>query len=52
MQMNRQLRHYELLVLDRMSIRVEVRVNTNPLLKLPGIYLKTSYRINVFTQAR
>lgn len=50
--MNGQLRHYELLVLGRMSINVEVRVDANPLSRLPGVYLKTSFRTNVFTQAR
>lgn len=40
---------YELFVLGRPRVSVKVRVDANPLLRLPGIYSKAQIRTNVFT---
>ena len=47
--MNGKVRHYELFVLGRQRVSVKVRVDANPLLRLPGICSETQFRMNVFT---
>lgn len=49
MQMNGRLRHYEELALGRLRVRIKVRVDTNPLKRLPGILSKVHFGTNVLT---